>query len=356
MLLKIKQDLVSPLLLRTPSINESIADQSATNHNPPSVNDNRDVNRNERNEPSESDEELQDPEYPSSESDEEQEDLLNAPNNTAESSNVGNHSDANIHLLYPRNTFRRELEELNVGAMNSSQLNHFVVEFHRRMIEDTLHVALKKQAHELKGKFQTRYGSQKQHLRAAVEDLSGQLDRKTQEVEAIQRKVAELEAEKQSLAMQLEDKDREVKTMVNKARDEGEAEGRRKTIDDFNTSMEGDISALRKSHLAQLSKVRADYYKEGFDAGRKVAPQTTSSESPTSSNQTKQVSIDFEALKKSHEEQRASALEHGRREGREMAYQELALSPTDRVNILISNNDALNKNRKVSVSQQTRKY
>lgn len=278
-------------------------EQSATRRRRLSKMGNLDAYQDEKNGDDKSDEELQNPNYPSSEFDDEQQELPDPSNNNAASSVGARAAAASPDFLDIHKTFKRELGELDVVAANSSQLNRFLVKSNRRIFEDSLHIAMKRQAEELKGKSKAQYKSQKQPLQAAVENLSELLEKKTQEVEAAQREVAELEAEKKSLVVQLAEKDTEVEILVDIAREEG----RRKTINDFNTSIQGDLAAFQRSHLEQLSKVRADYYREGFDAGRKAASPATASKPLNSSNQVNQVSIDVEALKISHEVQRELA-------------------------------------------------
>ncbi|KUJ18658.1 uncharacterized protein LY89DRAFT_501279 [Mollisia scopiformis] len=288
------------------------------------------------------------------------------PNNTAESTN---HVNVDPGLLLSRNPFKEELEDFDVESTNTFGLKRFLVDFHHRMYEDTLHMALKKYAEELKWKWKVGYTAKKQELRSEIDSLNARLETKILEVEEAQREIARLDSERASLVEQLSKTDDESTIKLDKAREAGEELGRRKAMDDVNTAMESDLLALRRSNLEQISKVRAESYKEGFEAGRKAALQTTSTENaalhklprtsddsrPTSPalNQSNRNSVDIQALMKEFEEERISTLELGRRQGRETAYQELALSEGNRVNVLVKNDSGLNKNRKRTQNHST---
>lgn len=302
----------------------------------------------------ESDEEGEEPvrEPVDSDDEEEEEALPDAPQNTAEPPNAADaEGDADFNQI--ANTFKEEIEELDGEIQTSRQLMGRLVELHGRMFEDSLHLAVQRHTEEQKLLWKARHARQKDKLRDELRLLSGELETNLQELETTLNRVSNLEAENKSLASQLakmkdETTARLAQTKM-EAKKQGEDEGRRKTIDDINSSMEKENSALRRSHLEQVVEVRRESYKQGFDAGKQEAMSTSLLELKLNQADvgTDQSPINIEAFEKIHQVEKKAALEHGRRQGREMAYQELALSSGDRVNILLQNHTELNKNRKV---------
>lgn len=204
-------------------------------------------------------------------------------------------------------------------------------------------MALKKHAQELKRAWKARHASQKTRISAEIESLHNQVQMKAQEIETALQRISTVEKDKRNLVLRLKKLDEETNEKVAKAAQYGEDEGRRKTIDDINASMEGELSALRRTHLEQLNRARLESYKQGFDASQKGAPLLTS-RGDEARDRNEQTSSNVQMPDK---KERISAFEQGKREGREMAYQELALSSDDRVNIVLRNHSELNKNRKV---------
>ncbi|CZR50295.1 uncharacterized protein PAC_00167 [Phialocephala subalpina] len=284
----------------------------------------------------------------SSETDEDEDILSDAPSNTAEPP-YAPYVDADFDEI--SNTFKEEVEELDGEVQTAHQLMKRLVELHGRMFEDTLHLAVQRHTEEQKWLWKARHARNKDKLRAQIELLHVELETNLQDLEATQLRVSQLEAENKSLGLQLsqmeEDNNAKLAQTMIEAKRKGEDEGRRKTIDDINSSMEKENSSLRRSHLEQVVEIRRESYQQGFDAGKKEAVPASSQAPtpPTASND--QPSTDVEALKRTHEAECQATLEHGRRQGREIAYQELALSSCDRVNILLQNHTELNKNRKI---------
>lgn len=256
-----------------------------------------------------------------------------------------------------RTTFKQELLEINANAKNAHEVMGSFVQLHAQMYEETLNVAVGVYIHEQKAAWKKRHMLQKQGLRARNGELSNGLESTTADLES---RTAELEDalqqclallnENTSLKKQLAaaggDVSGNLEEMKAEARREGEAEGRRKALEDLNTSMEREHIALRRSHMERLGEVRASSYEEGFVAGSQSSQAGTPCPQPKS-NSIKPSLIDLDSPKPDQQKAIVAAMEHGRRQGREHAYRELALSPGDRVDTFLQSHSDLNKNRKV---------
>lgn len=264
------------------------------------------------------------------------------PNNTAESSNS---VQVDQILDNTCNALKQELETIG-EARNSHGYNTYIKDFFARIFEDILHLVTEKRARELKEDRKTRLATQKQKYRTQVETLQSLLEVKVRELKAAQDELSVLETTKKSLAIQVAEDQNRIQAQLNKMRYEGEQEGRRRAIEDCNTIMESDLSALRRSHLEQISKMRAESYKTGFDAGRAaVSPPAAT---PSATEKPGDVSANMEAMESTHGAARSLVLEEGRRQGREMAYRELGLYSGDQVDVGAQSSDDLNKHLKVS--------
>ncbi|KAH9215521.1 hypothetical protein DL95DRAFT_135501 [Leptodontidium sp. 2 PMI_412] len=109
-------------------------------------------------------------------------------------------------------------------------------------------------------------------------------------------------------------------------------------LKDLDRTMEGERLAFRRNHVEQLSKVRAESYELGFQAGRKEAVSSEAGRPKQSP-----VTADIGSLREQHKQE----LESARKAGREIAYSELSLDPDERVNFMLQHSGDLNSNRKI---------
>ena len=226
-----------------------------------------------------------------------------------------------------------------------------------------LSTALKSQAEDLESSWKARHTSELARLNVEVAEVEEKLRKECtshreslSSLIAVQRegerqrtKITQLERELQDKATtsKVEDEkvrarllqlERDLDVKVSLARSEGRQSMSEEILKDLDHTMEGECLALRRHHVEQLGKVRAESYQLGLEAGRQegatsVAPQ------PNVADQ----SVDIEILKRQH----VMELESARNAGRELAYKELLLGPDERVNALLHKHVELSSNRKV---------
>ncbi|KAH7364785.1 hypothetical protein BKA65DRAFT_144397 [Rhexocercosporidium sp. MPI-PUGE-AT-0058] len=236
------------------------------------------------------------------------------------------------------------------------------LEFLQTQMFGMLSTALQSQADELEDTWRARQVSKQNELQAALEDKENKLQvecathRKTlTSLLALQRDAAKVRTKVAQLEQDLEDKvanakaedervrvkiiqlERDLEEKVLLARNEGRQSMSDEILKDLDHTMEGERLALRRNHVEQLVKVRADSYELGVQAERKAAA------SEIVRPGLRHVTAEFENLKQQHKEE----LQLARKTGRESAYTELSLGPDERVNFMLQNHADLNSNRKI---------
>ncbi|PVH79067.1 hypothetical protein DL98DRAFT_516283 [Cadophora sp. DSE1049] len=225
-----------------------------------------------------------------------------------------------------------------------------------------LNTALKSQAEELESTWKACHVSELSKLRAAVAEAEGRLQKECashrdslSSLLAMQRdgekqrtRIVQLErelrekatsskAEDDKVRAKLTQMERELEEKVSLARSEGRQSMSDEILKDLDHTVEGERLALRRHHVEQLGKVRAESYQLGLQAGRSEAATSVAAQPNVD-----QIA-DIESLKKQH----LKELESARNAGREIAYTELSLGPDERVNNLLHNHAEMNSNRKI---------
>ena len=212
-----------------------------------------------------------------------------------------------------------------------------------RMFEEKLNHELKKQAEEIKQQYERTLASELSKLRSLLEETQKELRAEKDGRNADASRISDLQKQLDGTKRENTIGEDVIAARIANARKEGEFVGRIKAIDDLETNLDAECRALRRSHLEQIDRVRDEEFLKGFEEGKKLS--SNSSIIPRASTQDH--AENSQEIKEKHHAELRSATELGRREGRALAYKELALGPEETVNSLVQNRIELNTNRKV---------
>jgi hypothetical protein len=233
-------------------------------------------------------------------------------------------------------------EEVDRAQNRSLNLGSFTMDV-TRMFEEKLDNELKKQAEELKQQNERTHASELSKLRSLLEETQKELRAEKDARNADASRISDLQEQLDGTKRENAISEDAIAARIANARKEGEFAGRIKAIDDLETNLDAECRALRRSHLEQIDRVRDEEFLKGFGEGKKLS--SGSSIIPRTSTQ--DLAENSQEIKEKHHAELSNATELGRREGRALAYKELALGPEEIVNSLIQNHIELNTNRKV---------